>query len=327
LSNVIPLIAKADLLSTSQITSLKKSFHDHIQNTSFRPFLFGDSNVQGDDATPQAPFAVSSARSNDDDNMDASVLMSPDYIQPLSASELHVLIDKLFDSDNMTWLRHSAAKKLTQSQGVVPGHHSRTGEHRALLRRSTSPGKSLFSQKHSLNVVAPFSMDGSSSYTMARVADYTQGEEKLAQVRLAKWATDLQRSLQNERERYASLARGERAVWLTERLGECVVDGTLVPINQTPGWALQTEKGAGGVVVRTSSNGQTGQYRLPQLSPQDPLGLVQWNDDLRRRGLIILQVVGSFGVVGGLALWLANAWGLPSQSFSDWRFSWMSTGN
>lgn len=321
---MIPLIAKADLLSTSQIASLKKSFHTHLQNNSLRPFLFGELSAQEDDAAPQTPFAVSSARSTDDDNMDASVLMSPDYIQPLIASELNILIDKLFDRDNMAWLRHSAAKKLTQSQGLAPVHHSRPSEPRALLRRSTSPGTSLFSQNHSLHVVTPFPMGGSASYTMARVTDYTQNEERLAQVRLAKWAADLQRSLQNERERYAALARGERAVWLTERLGECVVDGTLVPITQTPGWSLEMDKGTGGIVVRTCSNGQTGQYRLPQLSPQDPLGLVQWNDDLRRRSLIILQVVGSFGVVGGLALWLAKTWGLPSQSLSDWRFSWMS---
>ena len=71
---------------------------------------------------------------------------------------------------------------------------------------------------------------------MARIADYTQREETMAQVHLAKWATDLQRSLQNERERYTAIARDDRAFWLTERLSECVDDGSLVPITQTPGY-------------------------------------------------------------------------------------------
>lgn len=260
--------------------------------------------------------------------MDASILMSPDYVQPLVPSELQTLIEKLFDRDNMAWLRHSAARKLMQSRDLSTQQRYAVGPS-TLLRGSTSPGGSTSPQGSVPHVVTSYPVDGSSSYTMARVADYTQREEKLAQARLAKWAADLQQSLQNERERYAALARGERAVWLTERLSECVVDGTLVPITQTPGfpgWSLESDKKTGGVVVRTSS-GQHGQYRLASLSPHDPLGLVQWNDDLRRRGWIILQVVGSFGVVGGLALWLAKFWCLPSQNLSEWRFNWFSTGH
>jgi hypothetical protein len=320
------LISKADLLSPSQIDSLKRAFHIHIQKSDVRPFLFGDTTLQEQgDLLSQPPFAVSSAKSSDDDNMDASILMSPDYIQPLVSSELSILIEKMFDPDNMAWLRHSAAKKLAQSRDPLSSQPPRGS---SLLRRSTSPGGAFFSGSAPHGVTS-YPVDGSSSYTMARVADYTQREERLAQVRLAKWAADLQQSLQNERERYAALARGERAVWLTERLSECVVDGTLVPITQTPGfsgWSLESDQKTGSIVVRTA-RGQSGQYHFSSLSPQDPLGLVQWNDDLRRRGWIIVQVVGSFGVVGGLALWLAKVWGLPSQNLSEWRFNWFSSGN
>lgn len=249
--------------------------------------------------------------------MDASVLMSPDYIQPLVQSELSELLDKIFDGDNMSWLRHSAAKKIIQHRNWAP---SEAGDSKALLRRSTSPGGHPYTNPL-------FSVEGAPGYTLARVSDYTQNEEKLARVRLAKWAADLQQSLQNERERYAALARGERAVWLTERLGECVVDGSLVPINQTPGfpdWTVDVDQTTGNTVVRTY-NGQKGQYRLTKFSPQDPLGLVRWNEDLRRRGWIMVQVVGSFGIVGGLALWLAKFWGLPSQSLYGWRFDCLSS--
>ncbi|KAH8700739.1 hypothetical protein BGW36DRAFT_425550 [Talaromyces proteolyticus] len=321
-TNVIPLISKADLLSASQITDLKKSFHSHIEGRGIRPFFF-ESSGSHEASSPQSPFAVSSARSSDDDNMDASVLMSPDYIQPLFPSELSGLIDKIFDCDNMSWLRHSAAKKIIQNGSSGPPYQPEPVFPKTLRQRSISPARFSPSPGLTSNFL---SLEGAPGYAMARVTDYTQNEEKLARVRLAKWAADLQQSLQNERERYAALARGDRAVWLTERLGECVVDGSLVPIHQTPGfptWTFGTDK-AGGVLVRTS-NGQTGKYRLTKLNPKDPLGLVRWNDDLRRRGWIIVQVVGSFGVVGGLALWLAKLWGLPSQSLSEWQFHWISS--
>lgn len=251
--------------------------------------------------------------------------MSPDYVPPLVASEIGDLIDKIFNSDTMSWLRHSAAKKLTRSGTVLTPQRADTAVKRT---RSKSPGNLFAAPKASSNntMLAPCGSFGRApNYALARVNDYTQHEEKLAQVRLAKWAADLQQSLQNERDRYAALARGERAAWLTERLGECVIDGTLVPIQQTPGfprWDVNTDKQSGAVVVRTS-NGQTANYRFTKLNPEDPLGLVRWNEDLRRRGWAVVQVVGSFGVVGGLALWLAKLWGLPSQSLFDWHFHWI----
>lgn len=323
-SNVIPLISKADLLSESQITSLKSSFHTQIAQHGVQLFSFEDPNTT-EGEQPQSPFAVSSIQSKDDENMDASILMSPDYVPPLIASEIGDLIDKIFDSDNMSWLRHTAAKKLTRSGAVPTIQRADTAVKRM---RSKSPGNVVATSKSISNntALAPISnFGGAPNYALARVNDYTQHEEKLAQVRLAKWAADLQQSLQNERERYAALARGERAAWLTERLGECVIDGTLVPIQQTPGfprWDVDTDKKSGAIVVRTS-NGQTAKYRLTKLNPEDPLGLVRWNEDLRRRGWAIVQVVGSFGVVGGLALWLAKFWGLPSKSLSEWHFHWI----
>lgn len=334
LSNVIPVISKADLLSSSQIISLKKSFHEEAQKAGVKPFLFGDPPPEpqdGEDApAPQSPFAVSSAKSSDDDTMDASVLMSPDYELPLVSSELGLLIEKMFDLENLAWLRHSAAKKLAQKRDTLqhPPQFS--------LPRFNIPGFSspLPSMSPPPQVLGSYPGDGSSSYTMARVADYTQREERLAQVRLAKWASDLQRSLQNERERYAALARGERAVWLTERLSECVIDGTLIPITQTPGFSglnsPPQDKERGGVLVRTRNGHKVEYVRIPSslMSPHDPLGLLRWNDDLKRRGWIVIQVLGSFGVVGGLALWLAKVWGLPpSQSLTEWHFSYWFGGD
>ncbi|EAW14687.1 uncharacterized protein ACLA_000980 [Aspergillus clavatus NRRL 1] len=327
-TNVIPLIGKSDLMTPRQVSALKSSFREKAEAASIKVFLFG--NATGADKPAfDLPFAVSSAKTDDDEIMDASTLMSPDYVHPLMPSELSLLIQKMFDHDNMAWIRHSAARKLVQQRHDQPQHWE-------IAPRPSSPfgGQSAMSRS-AFSVLSASSVDGVTSlpsgrypsYTMARISDYTRHEEKIAQVQLAKWASELQRSLQNERERYATLARGERAVWLTERLGECVVDGTLVPITQTPGFGglrIPTDKAGGGLLVRTP-DGQKVEYRIANLSRHDPLGLVWWSEDLQRRGWAIVQIVGSLGVVGGLAIWLAKAWGLPSRSLSEWRFEWCGT--
>ena len=316
-SNVIPVISKADTLSEEDIASLKLSFIDSASEASIKPFLFrGGPLDHGGTERSHAPFAVSSASTSDSEMMDASILMSPDYVQPLATSELGLLLEKLFDQDNLAWLRHSAAKKLIQSHHTQPSN-------------SRSAGSSLSSSQssHFTFPFRPVSRSGTVNppgYALARVADHTQREEQLAQVRLAKWSTDLQRSLQNERERYESLARNERAVWLTERLSECVVDGTLVPLTETPGFSgFQTSNGNGGVLTFEGREGRRVKYRIASSGHHDPLGLIEWNDELKRRGWILIQVVGSVGVVGGLALWVARVWGL-TQNTSEWSLGWLS---
>ncbi|KAL4959874.1 uncharacterized protein BDV14DRAFT_193406 [Aspergillus stella-maris] len=301
-TNVIPVIAKSDLLTPEQISDLKSAYSERARASSLQPLhLFRDGSLDFD----EPPFAVSSAKSNDDSIMDASTLMSPDYVQPLVASDLASLVQSLFDRETLAWLRHSAAKKLSQRQREMISRRQHTVQDSALSFSSSSYG------------LAP-------SYAMARVSDYSRHEEKRAQIQLAKWASDLQQSLQNERERYAALARGERAVWLTERLGECVVDGSLVPVTQTPGFgglSRPPDKVDAGVLISTE-NGRSVEYHIGDISSLDPLGVVRWSEDLKQRGWAIVQVVGSFGVVGGLALWLAKTWGLSSRSFSEWRFDW-----
>lgn len=314
LSNVIPVVSKADSMSTEKLVSLKERFHQQVLDAEVKPFCFGDSPEATDRLEPQPPYAVSSEKAIDTETMDASTLMSPDYVQPLVPSELDALVQKLFDRDNLAWMRHSAAKKLAQRRSDVrsvlpstaPLSNSLSGPTVTPGFRAT-PGMSLSSSVSSTGASPP-------SYAMARITDYTRHEEHMAQVRLAQWATDLQRSLQNERDRYAALARGERAVWLTERLSECVIDGSLVPLTQTPGFCgLHIPEKTAGRPCATSPRA----YRAANLNPHDPLGVVGWIDNLGRRGWVLVQIVGSVGVVGGLALWLARTWGLPARSLSE----------
>ncbi|WEW58811.1 hypothetical protein PRK78_004279 [Emydomyces testavorans] len=315
-NNVIPLIAKADTLSPAQIRDLKSLFLQKTPDSVIRN-SFGTSPLDIDNtATPYTPFSISSVTTNDDEIMDASILMSPDYVQPLAPSELGFLLEKMFDQDNFIWFRHSAAKKLIQAHNL----HKATPEQRVAtpisatsdfdISEFTSPF-SWISQSQAPN--SPHHVTDLSKYALARVADHTRREENLAQIQLAKWATDLQRSLQNERRQYESLARNERAAWLTQRLDECVADGTLVPVREGSVY----QKTSSILTVR-SHDGRRVRYCIANMSPNDPLGLIRLNDDMRRRGWIVFQVIGSVGVVGGLAIWLAKSLGLTSKDFLDW---------
>ncbi|KAJ5939875.1 hypothetical protein N7516_000043 [Penicillium verrucosum] len=329
LSNVIPLISKADTLTQTQIAHLKLRFHEEAREAGIKPFLFGDPPNGLDGLESQPPYAVSSEKTIDTETMDASTLMSPDYVQPLVSSELDALVKKMFDRDNLAWMRQSAAKKLIQQRtdpySFPPSMPLPTSTQSGPATSGSAYASSSWRSVSGTSI----SPDSPPSYAMARIADYTRNEERMAQVRLAQWATDLQRSLQNERDRYISLARGERAVWLTERLGECVGDGSLVPLSQLPGFCglhgPVGDKSGGGFQVMRSHTG-SGAYRFTKFSPHDPLGVVGWIDELGHRGWMLVQIVGSVGVVGGLALWLARTWGLPTRSLSDLRVDyWCGT--
>jgi hypothetical protein len=294
LTNIIPLISRADTSNADEVNFLKKNICSELEANNIKPFLFGLSPEKIQYPLPQPPYTISTHPSKDDETMDASLLMSPDYIQPLIPSELAYLVSQVFSPETVSWLRHSAAKKFIQWRGTS----TPTSKPQSLYRPITYS----FSISASQSQVLTAPVGATTSYALARITDHTQREEKIAQVRLANWAADLQRSLQNERARFDALARSERAVWLTERLGECVQDGTIVPLSQAPhrqsqdSWTNALVKQSGGTYIRHRE-----ETRVRELDIRDPLGLLQMNEELKRKGWIALQVVSSFGILGGLA--------------------------
>lgn len=235
--------------------------------------------------------------------MDASLLMSPDYVQPLCKSDLTDLVQQLFNLDTTSWLRHSSSKKFVQWRSSTTP-----------ISRPQSLYRPLSSSNGSLGITAP--VGATTSYTLARISDHTQREERIAQVRLANWAIDLQRSLHNERQRYDALARSERAIWLTERLGECVQDGSIIPLSEArhqdqkfdpESHALMRKHG-----YRTGGSGSVGVDR------HDPLGLLQLNAELQQRMWTALKVVSGLGILGGFAYWLVR--NVRGEEVTVWGF-------
>ncbi|KKY19363.1 putative heat shock protein [Phaeomoniella chlamydospora] len=312
IGNVIPLIAKSDCLDEEQILEMREEITTFLSSSPARVFSFAHSDEQV--AKINSPYTVSSALSPDMETMDASLLMSSEYIQPLVSSQLHYLVRSLFDKDTILYLKHTSAKKLVSWKSKHPAPLIAPNRTPSASPRPSTIGSPALTSVSASGVLVPYASDisltTSNSYTLARVADHTQREERLAQVRLAKWATDLQESLNRERERYEKIARGERALWLVERMGEELRDGHLQSLEKSP------------------FRSKNADYELPSyansaFAMNDPMGLLKWNDDIQTRGWVALQVCGSFGVIGGLAFWLAKTWGFNNyaQSIADqWKW-------
>ncbi|KAK3942401.1 hypothetical protein QBC46DRAFT_309388 [Diplogelasinospora grovesii] len=351
LTNIILLLAQADLMSPEQVTASKEQISGQLKEANIRPFSFVTT------ATPAAAlrgnqglYAISSATGSDYDTMDASLLMSPDYVQPLFPTELATLVEQMFSPDGSSWLRHSAARKYVQWR-KSDANPSRPMSLYHPLSASSIAGSGIFSPaQQSPSRTGGSSRNGQvlasspmglppSSYALARITDHVDREERLAQVRLANWAADLQKSMANERAQYEALARGERAIWLTERLNECVKDGTLVPLSGGSGGdrdiarmreRIERKLRRGGMVTTGDGDNQkrSSATRKAQRH-QDPLGLLEVAADLRHKGLIALELIGGLGVLGGLVMWIMsgrNEHGHLSQAYewavTEWDKFW-----
>lgn len=320
LTNVVPLLAKADTLPSSDMDRIKASISEDLCNAELRLF---DIRPQGTTSSPL--YTVCSSPSKDLENMDASLLMQSDYIQPLHPSNLSELLDQLLTKPSTQQLKHFAAKKIIQNRSVqrtsaaVPSP-LRTNLTPGYSRSSTAPllNESFSSVSQAL-IARP---SGTMTYAQAAVTDHTLREERLARVHLANWAANLQRSLQNERARYEALVKAERAEWLKARLGECVFDDEIEPAadSRRNDMALICAN----VKKRKPSGERKSNLLMPRGSsfdPADPLGLMHWRDQIGATGLMALKVVGGCGVLGALVWWATRSWNLGAQS-GAWTGEW-----
>lgn len=297
LTNVIPVIAHADTISEDELKNLKMQIWSELKIAGIRlPNL--------NTSTPgmlSAIYAVSSAQARDDEIMDASILMSPDYKQPLVPSELSGLVSQILEPDVMQYLRHIAAMKCVRF--MKNSATTLTGESIPLSLPGPGAGYSA------LQVLRP-PIGPTSSYALARIADHTQREEQLARVRLSNWALDLQRSQANERARFAAMARQEQAVWHVDALGELVREGTLTAFPQLSDTAHITAQ-EGQVLRREDVEPHHGGWPTAVkggMNNNDPLGLLHFNAELISKTWAAVQIVSSVGVIGAVAFWFARNW-------------------
>lgn len=284
----------------------------------------------------QAPFLISCLPGSDVGEMDASLLMSPSYSPPLVTSELQTLVSMLFDPENITKLRHISSRKFlqwrerygaTEAGAALALSPVASGlgikDHLALARaspqrRTSSPAFSssaLISRQQ--KDLSPFDLSSTAAgigqglpdFTRASIRDHIFREERLAQVQLAKWASELQRGVRREREDFVRLVEGERAKWLLERVGEEVGMGRLGAVGGSMR-ALSKRKGRSGDMELPSWARSTG---AGEVDAADPLGLCVLGDGVTRTGSVVLKVLGGGVLVGAVWLAICRAWGLEEK--------------
>ncbi|KAK4996125.1 hypothetical protein LTR66_004182 [Elasticomyces elasticus] len=389
LTNVIPVIGNADkIIHPHQLSMMKEMVLGLSRNAQFaldgqgpiKLFQFGrgpttpetsdkpDLSRAAASAVP--PFAISSALSNDAETMDASLLMSPDYVQPLVPSELGALVEQLFDPENMAWLRHSAARKFLQwrrerlgnaidlrrqqlSYPAGPAIDTAAPALTASLPNGSPPFSPSASQVSISSPTSRFfgtpqsgprsagpvpastvSMSGRSTYTVARLQDYTRNSERLANVRLAKWAQDLQRSMDRERQRHEMVRQEDGRGWHLERTHDeekqagrdSCRDLVRAPSDVGLRFAENERSCGGGAnrqMAKLDSEHRAQRLQQPVSSDtRDPLGFLAFGDRFRRRSWVVLKVLGGAGVAGAIIVWVARTWELGWELDTSWLAPW-----
>lgn len=238
------------------------------------------------------PYAISSAVGDDSDVMDASLLMSPEYTQPLVASELSSLTRQLFEPDNVQWLRHCAVKKF-------------------LRWRREHIGTSIQAHKNNLSALSlghPYIRSRSGSIAASMVSDvsgilitrlppYSDVPEPQQNVEIAGWAHDLQRALEAERCHHfmGSNASGQMTLHGTQ--------GRKAMSRQKYHHKEQQR-------LQQALGGVRG-TRLT--STQDPLGVLALEEELSRQGWLVLRILGGCSVFATVALWMFRNWGVVTD--------------
>jgi hypothetical protein len=306
LTNIIPLLAQADTLTPREQAASKQQILSQLREAGIRPFDF--TGQASDLATASIPYAVSSTTGSDHDVMDASLLMSPDYVQPLVSSELALLIERIFSGDGSSWLRHSAAKKYMQWRSSP--NVSRPKHLYRLLSLQGPPVPTMGLDQGTGALIRTLPQE------LARFHGQHYDSARPVQFHVVDWAAELQRSLVSERARHEAALRESQAARLTGQLiNECAIrDGTLVSVHNRSK-CTRAER-------RRRNRGRRGSVRTSL--DQDPLGLLELAANLKARGWVFVEVLGGLGILGGIAYWLSRQrWQAePVQLADEWARMW-----
>jgi hypothetical protein len=179
-TNVIPLLARCDELDDEEaLLSAKERLVQSIEKNGLECFPF---NSSGHTPASSAIMAVSNATEADHDQVDASILMSSGYVEPLVHTDLDRLVELVFSLEGSSWLRHSAATKCVRWRREHGG--GRTLQQALTLR---DPSAQALSRVLAAN---PFVQRG-----------------HWEQIEISNWAQCLRHSLEAERLRTTALQR------------------------------------------------------------------------------------------------------------------------
>lgn len=308
-TNLIPLISKADTVSPEALQLRKHQISTMLELIQVTPYRIMESSGN---AGPLDPLAVSFLPGDDSDTIDASVLMSSQYLAPLYPSELGHLVENLVEPENLARMRYESSLRSLAWREENLGHlreqqrmsHLLVPQLGYQLTDLASDGSfpessskamvphsaSSFGRSGSPSVSAklPCLEAATGSSALARYNEQAQPTEPFRQVRLAKWAKDLQNSLQNQSRRYQTICQPQQADWA---LNEDNSDHALVATKDGP----------------RAARGHLG-GEVAVIDPRDPLGILAIAQAFRRRGFLVVQLVGGWGLIGAVFYCVAKSW-------------------
>lgn len=301
-TNFIPVIGRADTVNPEQLFTRKTQLTQMLGSLLSESYQLSSAS---DEVTPTEPFAISSALDDDAETIDASILMSSQYLQPLAPSELGTLVDLLLTPHNIARMRHESATKFvtwrqenlqalttqssfirSQSPGVTSTGSLLEDPSKVLVPHSTSRYFRAPSSTSSDRYALANNGVGASEQALAQYNEQTQPSEPCRQVRIAKWAQELKRSLDNERRKYIQM--------YTTR-------------SNTPSSDESEKQLMTADAIRRPKAGRLG-GDLGFIDPRDPLGVLAFGQTFRRGGFVLLQVVGGCGLLGAVAYWVMRNW-------------------
>ncbi|KAF7190317.1 Septin-7 [Pseudocercospora fuligena] len=306
-TNLIPIIGRADAVSSDALYARKTQLRDELETLNIEAYTLNDPN--GNNIV--GPLAISTASEDDADEVDASVLMSSQYMKPLIPSDLAQLANALLFPDNVDRMRHVSATKFllwrrrnlgqhigSENQAALQspsfGHHSRAASTGSLLEGTSkvlvphSTSSYYRSASPALSEISAMSdhVHNTSSLALAKYNEQAKTTVPFRQIRLAKWAQDLQRSLGNERRKYHDFYSSQQANWAS---GD------------------QEKNQQALVSMKNPEQGRLG-GDLGVIDPRDPLGVLAFGQACSRQGFVVLQVAASCGLLGAMFYWAAKNW-------------------
>jgi hypothetical protein len=308
-TNLIPIIGHADKMTNESLNVRKGQVSEILKTSRVGTYRLADGIIE--------PLAVSSARSSDSDVIDASLLMSSQYMPPLAASELVHLVEHLFDPPKMARLRHLSAQKAAAYRKNHPAHpqplHHYTHHqksHTGHLSPVISTGSILDEAskvlvpygtcsyyRSSSPTISDYSAPPSSAYAIARYNESpSDPNQPIREIVTAQWAQDLTRPGR---------------------------DPTIVkPTSQTfpqyfsSGLPSDPESDPKAVMLPQHQNSSTSQPQRPSrgrlggalcvIDPRDPLGVLAFG----QRSYVALRVAGGCGLLGALCYCVVRFWTL-----------------
>lgn len=325
LTNLIPVIGKADTCSVDHIQDAKTALRGILDAAGVKTSTFRNDYVKKSGAEGKAremPYAISSAVGDDSDIMDASLLMSPEYSQPLMPSDVAELAYQLFEPENIRWLRHCAVKKFlrwrrenlgtsiqshkNELNAISLGHQAylsgaRTG---SLLAYPPSgvlvPHTQLDSHSSEIEWSLMASRLATPKGSTHSVGSWTDMSESQTHMSVADWAQDLHYALDTERRRYMK----------PEKSREMTLCGT-----QDQG-SIQHDHcaGAKAISTRAISGGFEAKGGASVVNADDPLGVLALGEELSRKGWLVLRILGGCSIFATVAVWMVRNWSIVTET-------------